>query len=655
MYEWYMGNVRIVQSQCTNGTWLMYEIEMAFLHHLTTLPTIANILPTLHNYTSYKRNYTSHLSPTLFSLKSKKRSQILAGNNLNRYLCKIITEHIGSSIISKELKMRLLFTTTFILLSSIILAQSPDIESRYQEIDKAIAESPKYIAQREAQINIARHTYEQVTGKQKYEAGFKLYELYRPFVSDSAIYFLRQCISLAEAQNNYPASVHCRSLLAIRCTNIGMYDEALNILDSIRLTNDLEKNILGTYYEAYNNVYSELSYYTRLADMRKNYLDKAYHYEQLMYENLPATHEACLLKREQRAQGERKFDESMAINDEWLKTVEPGSHPYALTALYRYIEYKLKGDSTQMMYWLTESVLADIKNAAMDQGSMWELANELMLKGDLDRASHYISYTSDCANRYGSRQRNWQITPLLSHIAKNYKAQSERTNRQLWITLAAISVLALLLLAALLFVHRRNQQLATARNALKTSNDELATANLQLATQTDELSELNAQLSTLNSQLSESNRVKEEYIGRFMSLCAQYIDKLDNYRKMVNKKMKNKELDELFQISKSTELKEKELEELYENFDTVFLHLFPNFIDDFNSLLQPEFRIHPKEENRLTTDIRIFALIRLGFEDSSKIAEFLHYSVNTIYNYRARIKNGALGNREEFETRVKTL
>ena len=106
-----------------------------------------------------------------------------------------------------------------------------------------------------------------------------------------------------------------------------------------------------------------------------------------------------------------------------------------------------------------------------------------------------------------------------------------------------------------------------------------------------------------------------------MSLCSQYIDKLDNYRKMVNKKMKNKELDDLYQISKSSELKEKELEELYENFDTVF----------------------------------IFALIRLGIEDSSKIAEFLHYSVNTIYNYRARLKNGAIGNRETFEKRVKEL
>ena len=122
-----------------------------------------------------------------------------------------------------------------------------------------------------------------------------------------------------------------------------------------------------------------------------------------------------------------------------------------------------------------------------------------------------------------------------------------------------------------------------------------------------------------------------------------------------SRKMKNRELDELFQMTKSTELKEKELEELYENFDSVFLHLFPGFVDQFNALLQPDVQIHPREEGRLSTDLRIFALIRLGIEDSSKIAEFLHYSVNTIYNYRARIKNGALGQREEFEQQVKRL
>ena len=551
--------------------------------------------------------------------------------------------------------MKRLLTIILLLLPIVLCAQQVDIESRYKQIDEAIAESPRYVAQREAKITAARNAYEQTNGQQKYEESYRLYELYRPFVSDSAIYFLRQCITLAEELGNHNSSVRCRSLLAIRCSNTGLYDEALNILDSINLGSGLDRLVLGTYYEAYNNVYGELSYYTRLDDMRQMYQQKEQHYKQLMFEYLPATSESCFLRREQAAQAEGKLKEAMAINDEWMKTVEPGSHPYALVALYRYIEYKLQGDTIQMMYWLTESVLADIRNAAMDQGSMWELANELMLSDDVDRASRYISYTSDCANRYGSRQRNWQIAPLLTHIANEYKSQSERTTSQLWGTLIVISILALLLLSALFFVHRRNTQLHAARNDLKISNDELASANNLLATQKDELAALNSQLSMVNDQLTESNRVKEEYIGRFMSLCAQYIDKLDNYRKMVNKKMKNKELDELFQISKSTGLKEKELEELYENFDTVFLHLFPNFVDDFNALLQPEMQIHPKEENRLTTDIRIFALIRLGFEDSSKIAEFLHYSVNTIYNYRARIKNGALGNREQFENRVKTL
>ena len=541
---------------------------------------------------------------------------------------------------------------------------APDINLKdyYRQIDEAISRSSEYVAAHELKIGAARQTLRrETTDEGRFNANFKLYELYKPFVSDSAIYFLQQCIALADQMNDRSADVRCRSLLAIRSANIGMYDEALCMLDDIR-TDGADSLAIGNYYEAYNNVYSELSYYTRLDDMRQVYLDKARHYEELMLSSLPPTSETCFLRREQRAQGERRLDEAMAINDEWLQTVEPGSHPYALVALYRYIEYKLQGDSLEMMHWLMESVLADIRNAVMDQGSMWELANELMLMGDIERASHYISFTSDCANRYGSRQRNWQIAPLLSTIAKSYKRQSEHTTSQLQVTIALISVLALLLLGLLLFLHRRNKQLATARNALHQTNSQLeeknsqfSILNAQLSTVNSQLSTVNAQLSTVNSQLSESNQVKEEYIGRFMSLCSQYIDKLDNYRKMVNRKMKNKELDELFRLSKSTELKEKELDELYENFDSVFLHLFPNFVDDFNALLQPEAQVHPKEEHRLNTEIRIFALIRLGIEDSSKIAEFLHYSVNTIYNYRARIKNGALSNRELFEQRVKKL
>ena len=537
----------------------------------------------------------------------------------------------------------------------LVATQGVHAADAYQKIDEAIARSPEYVARHELKIGEVRRALgAETTPSGRFQQNFRLYELYKPFVSDSAMYFLRQCIQLADGMGDHSSSVRCRSLLAIRCSNIGMYDEALSILDSIR-TSGIDTLALGTYYEAYNNVYSELSYYTRLDEMRRMYDERSRHYEQLMFQYLPPTSEACFLRRELRAQADGDLKASMRVNDEWLNSVEEGSHPYAMVALYRYIEYKMQRDTVQMMHWLTESVLADIRNAAMDQGSMWELANELMLRGDIDRASHYISFTSDCANRYGSRQRNWQIAPLLSQIAKEYKSQSERTTRQLWLAVALVSILALLLLGVLFFLHRRNKQLATARNALHQTNSQLAALNEELKTANEKLSEKNAQFSVLNSQLSESNRVKEEYIGRFMSLCSQYINKLDDYRKMVNKKMKNKELEDLFRLSKSTELKEKELDELYENFDTVFLHLFPNFIDDFNALLSPEAQVRPKEENRLTTEIRIFALIRLGIEDSSKIAEFLHYSVNTIYNYRARIKNGALGNREHFERTVKEL
>jgi type II secretory pathway pseudopilin PulG len=335
-----------------------------------------------------------------------------------------------------------------------------------------------------------------------------------------------------------------------------------------------------------------------------------------------------------------------------LKRTNPESRDYAIACYYRWL---VSENQEEMRYWLSQSALSDIRHAVMDQASLLQLAEILNDEGDLDRSYKYIRFTWDCNNRFNTRMRSWQITPILNVIENNYQKAVSRNTKVLWTSVVVVSILALLLLGVLLFLHRRNKQLDAARNALKSSNAQLSALNTQLSAQKDELSTLNGQLSMVNSQLSETNRVKEEYIGRFMSLCSQYIDKLDDYRKMVNKKMKNKELDELFRLSKSTELKEHELEELLQNFDSVFLHLFPNFVDDFNALLQPEMQIHPKEENRLATEIRIFALIRLGIEDSSKIAEFLHYSVNTIYNYRARIKNGALDNRESFERRVKLL
>lgn len=218
-----------------------------------------------------------------------------------------------------------------------------------------------------------------------------------------------------------------------------------------------------------------------------------------------------------------------------------------------------------------------------------------------------------------------------------------------------ISVLLLLLLVLLFYVGRQRNRLAVAHKELSNKSVELAKLNDNLHSANENLDSANVRLNHTVRQLNEQTRVKEEYIGRFMRLCSLYIEKNDTFRKDVNKMLKNRKYEELYKITKSDELKTKELQEFYAGFDSAFLHLFPNFVNDFNSLLRPEERIKDCGEYKLNTGLRIFALIRLGIEDSSTIAEFLNYSVNTIYNYRARIKNGAIEERESFESRVKKI
>ena len=194
-----------------------------------------------------------------------------------------------------------------------------------------------------------------------------------------------------------------------------------------------------------------------------------------------------------------------------------------------------------------------------------------------------------------------------------------------------------------------------ARNTLKKTNCSLEHLNLQLSESNQNLDATNHKLSDTNHKLNESNRVKEAYIGRFFGICSLYIDKMDELRRQINRMMLNRQYEEVMQITKSADIKNREIDELYVNFDAVFITLFPNFVNDFNSLLKPEDRVYLSNPNKLTTPMRVFALIRLGIDDSTKIAEFLHYSVNTIYNYRAKIKNSAIGDRNMFEKQIKEL
>ena len=466
-------------------------------------------------------------------------------------------------------------------------------------------------------------------------------------MNDSAIFYIDRCITLAEGLGDRVHAEECQIHLAWQCTESGMYYEAMDILDAMDEAKISDPRNLKQYHSTLAHLYSELGYYCKVPRLQQAYFAKGDYYRQLIDTTVCSPDEALQIKEiayfnAGDAQGALRY------SDMRLKQVETGSHEFAIVAFYRYLDYQLLGDSVQARYWVTQSALSDVRNAVMDQGAMWELANLLMADGDMDRAYRYIHFAWQCASKFNTVKRNSQISPVLTAISDNYEASLKRANRQLLYLAIVASLLAALFLGILFYSNSQRKKLARARNELSASNTQLATLNAQL-------SDLNSQLRDANLKLNESNRVKDEYVGRFIHLCSFYIDRLDEMRKRVNKMVKSHDLDALVRFTGDSALRDTNLNELYEMFDTTFLHLFPNFVDDFNALLRPECRITPPASGTLNTDLRIFALIRLGIEDSSRIAEFLHYSVNTIYNYRAKIKNGSIADRDTFESRVKSL
>lgn len=529
------------------------------------------------------------------------------------------------------------FTVLLLSLLSLVSAASPydkQVNGLLREVDKAIASHSDYVGEKQARIaSVRQQLAKATTAEQRYGLSFSLYEEYVAFNNDSAMAYLRRCQSIAEARGDYSRAGRCLSLMALGYSNAGLYVESLATLGKIT-PSQLSGEDLGYYYCAYTHVTHEVGYYTHSEELRDSALAKAAGYRALMYRHLPRGNRNVWLNREGELMDRGDYAASKRVNDEWVKTVDRKSHDFAYVALYRYLEYKHLCDTTAMMTWLAESVLADVRGGVLDQGSIWELANELAVHGDLDRSYRYICFASECARRYGSPQRLSRIAPLLSDIAMQYKDKSQHSEARLRVLLIAIAVLAFLLMCSLLYVDRQRRRLAAAHGHLAESNREL---------------------SALNASLAEANRVKDEYVGRFMRFCSIYVNKIDDLRKTVSRKLKAKQYDELYELTRSQKFVETEMGELYANFDTAFLHLFPTFVEEFNALLTPEHRQPLDGDGRLSTVLRIFALIRLGITDSGKIADFLHYSVNTIYNYRASTKNHALVDRNEFETLVRQI
>lgn len=528
------------------------------------------------------------------------------------------------------------------------------MDSLYHAIDEVIDHADDYLLRKEQQLKNLREEAEKTSDLQKkYHAVMRLYEAYHAFRNDSAIACLNRCIALADTLKRTDLKATCYNKMGLQNSISGFYNEAMNYLNQIP-QKELQGEVLTDYFYAMNHLYGEMASYTQDETLKWKYYRLSANYRDSLLSHIPHDSETYLSCQESRLYNNHDYEGALKVNDQRMRLVTPDTHDFAIVTYFRAMDYGGLGNQEEQKYWLAQSALCDIKNAVMDQASLWSLADLLNKEGDIDRSYRYVEYSWACTSHFSAHVRSWLVSPVLTMINNNYKEELNRANTRLWILVAAVSLLALLMAGMYLYVSRKRRQLAVARNELKESNDQLAERSRELSEANLQLSTFNLQLSTLNTQLSESNRVKEEYIGKFFTLCSEYIDKLDQFRIKVNRKMKAHQLDDLFRISQNDEMKDEELAGLFANFDSIFLHIFPNFLDDFNALLKPEYRLQQAEEGKLPTDARIFALIRLGIDDSSKIAEFLHYSPNTIYNYRARLKSKAV-TRDDFEEQVKAI
>lgn len=547
-------------------------------------------------------------------------------------------------------------------ISTTLLAGEAQLQLLYGQLDEAIAHADFFIQRHERHITTLKNKIAQShDANARYHLYMELYQEYKSFKNDSALICLSQCLKTAEAKGRKADAARCRVLMAMQNSLTGYYTEAQTLLNHVNV-HMLAPQGLKDYYRTANHLYGELAFYSDMANMQQAFYRKADLYRDSIYKVYKPHEDTYMEKKICDLINARQYREALGMNDLWLKRKTPGTPGYGFVAYYRQLIYRDMGDTLMMKTWLAKSALCDIQNAVMDQASLWTLASYLSREGETDRPYRYVTFAWHAAQTFGTRVRSWSISPVLSVIDHNYQQQTRRANRILTAAICGVGLLALLLVASLLYVNKQRKRIATARNDLRQANARLEQMNRDLSLANEEkdctnrrLLEANQQLKCTNLQLNESNRVKEAYIGRFIGICSMYIDKRDNFRKLVNKMLRNKKTDELLKLTMSAEEKDREVDELYYNFDAIFLHLFPHFIDHFNGLLRDDQQIPAPPHGRLTTTLRVFALIRLGIDDSSKIAEFLHNSVNTIYNYRAKMRNAAKGNRADFEQKVKRL
>ncbi len=539
-------------------------------------------------------------------------------------------------------KVILIFVT--IVLSGLLYAKdNKSTDALLREIDGIIKNRQTYGAEKEARIaDLKKLLVEAASDEQRYGFCGRLFDEYRAYNLDSSFVYAQRKEELAHRLNKLDYLDDSAMNMAEVMGTTGMYKEALELLGKID-KKTLPDYLYGYYYHLYRTIYGLMGDYAVTEKAKKEYYRMTDLYRDSLLQINASDSLGHALVMADKCIVHARYDEAIDMLMEYYSKPSLDDHAQAMITYTISEGYRLKGDKQGQKHYLVLSAIADLKSAVKEYVSLRKLASLVYEEGDIDRAYNYLKCSLEDATLCNARLRTLEISQVFPIIDQAYQLKTKRQQQEMKVSLICISLLSVFLLVAIFFVYKQMKKVAAARREVIDTNTLLQELN-------EELHDSNSQLKEMNHTLSEANYIKEEYIGRYMDQCSTYLDKMDLYRRSLNKIAAAGRVEELYKAIKSSQFLDEELKEFYANFDVTFLQLFPSFVEDFNALLTEP--MQPKPGELLNTELRIFALIRLGITDSTKIAQFLRYSVTTIYNYRTRVRNKAVGERDEFEAKV---
>lgn len=501
-----------------------------------------------------------------------------------------------------------------------------------EQLDQTISRKEEFQHHKEAVISqIKQRLTYAADHTERYKLCGELFNLYLHYQADSASHYIRR-----KAYYNSLRPLPERDTeIAINRAEVrgvmGMYNEALAELQAVN-PHKLTSPNREYYYFTIRACYGWMADNTVDPHVKQTYLKKTELYRDSLLKILPQGSDRSIVLAEKMILSGQADQAIPILNKVLTSPLDMQEKAYAYYTLS--LAYEAKKDTDMEIYYLAQTALIDLNASVREYAALQKLARLVYQQGDPERAYNYVSCSMKDAVACNARLRFLEVTEFYPIIDKAYsdkKAQEKRLGRILTLSITGLAVYLILLA---FYLYHGLRKLSLMRKNLSKSNKELV---------------------ALNQQLQQTGKIKEVYIARYLDRCVSYLDKLEQYRRSLEKLAMASRIEDLFKAIRSADFLREERKNFYNEFDKSFLELFPNFIHDFNNLLNKDGKIEPKSGEILNTELRIFALIRLGVTDANRIAHFLGYSLATVYNYRSKIRNKAKGDKDNFEQEVMSL